>query len=422
MLLFRLAALLATNAISVNAQIVVAHFMAQNAFSYSQADWTNDINTAKATGIDGFALNVALPDYEVDRVATAFVAAQDADFKLFFSFDMTRDWQASDIVSLVAAHATSPAMLTYNGGVLLSTFAGEANGDAFWAGIKSTLAGQGINTTFSPSFLSFRDPAQAPTLLSTFPSIDGFFNWWSWPNDVNANLTTETDLAYKTAAQTRGGPYIMAVSPWQFKNIDQPNSWVELGDTLWNYRWLQAIQDVKPDIIEIVTWNDYGESHYIGDINPNVDLGTAAPNYVDGFPHEAWRIIAKYYISWYKTGAAPTVTDDVVVYWYRRHPKAVSCTGGFVPRFSTFPVDAVFAMALLSSPATVTLEIGSSQAQFTAEAGASMGSVNFPVEDSMTPHIEIIRNGQAVKSGSGSMPVTNSCSFYNFNPFVGVVQ
>jgi hypothetical protein len=44
----------ATHTLSANAQIVVAHFMAQNAFSYSQSDWTNDINTAKATGIDGF--------------------------------------------------------------------------------------------------------------------------------------------------------------------------------------------------------------------------------------------------------------------------------------------------------------------------------------------------------------------------------
>jgi hypothetical protein len=43
-----------TNALSANAQIVVAHFMAQNAFSYSPGDWANDINTAKATGIDGF--------------------------------------------------------------------------------------------------------------------------------------------------------------------------------------------------------------------------------------------------------------------------------------------------------------------------------------------------------------------------------
>jgi glucan endo-1,3-alpha-glucosidase len=40
------------------------------------------------------------------------------------------------------------------------------------------------------------------------------------------------------------------VSPWQFKNLDGAGDWVELSDTLWNYRWQQALQ-VKPDIIEI---------------------------------------------------------------------------------------------------------------------------------------------------------------------------
>ena len=39
---------------------------------------------------------------------------------------------------------------------------------------------------------------------------------------------------------------------------------MELGDTLWKYRWEQAINTVKPDIVEIISWNDFGESHYIG--------------------------------------------------------------------------------------------------------------------------------------------------------------
>ena len=60
----------------------------------------------------------------------------------------------------------------------------------------------------------------------------------------------------------------MGVSPAQFKELGGTNDWVELADTLWKYRWEQAIEDVKPDIVEIITWNDYGESHYIGDINP----------------------------------------------------------------------------------------------------------------------------------------------------------
>jgi glucan endo-1,3-alpha-glucosidase len=115
------------------------------------------------------------------------------------------------------------------------------------------------------------------------------------------------------------------VSPWQFKNIDGAGDWVELSDTLWNYRWQQAVNDVKPDIVEIgnfylsscypkirpftlsVTWNDYGESHYISDINPNVNLGSQAPLYVDGFVHSNWRDVAQYYISYFKTGS-PTLT------------------------------------------------------------------------------------------------------------------
>lgn len=103
---------------------------------------------------------------------------------------------------------------------------------------------------------------------------------------------------------------VSAVSPWQFKDIDPSNpddNWVEQSDTLWNYRWLQAIQTVVPDIVEIVTWNDYAESHYIGDINPNVNLGDYAPNYVPGFTHAPWRIIAEYYIQYYKNGVAPTI-------------------------------------------------------------------------------------------------------------------
>ena len=79
---------------------------------------------------------------------------------------------------------------------------------------------------------------------------------------------------------------------------------------MWDYRWKQAIQ-VKPDIVEIITWNDYGESHYIGDINPNVDLGQQAPNYVNGFVHAPWRIIANYYIQWYKTGSPPAIQVNI---------------------------------------------------------------------------------------------------------------
>ena len=70
--------------------------------------------------------------------------------------------------------------MRWNGDVLLSTFAGESSGDSFFAGVKSALAAKGTTISFAPAFTTYRDPSKASSLLSNFPSIDGFFNWFSW--------------------------------------------------------------------------------------------------------------------------------------------------------------------------------------------------------------------------------------------------
>ncbi|KAF8317382.1 glycoside hydrolase family 71 protein [Clavulina sp. PMI_390] len=406
-----------------SASKVFAHFMAANSYSYSQSDWANDINTASGIGIDGFALNLNGNDYEIDRLADAYAAAiSHGSFQFFYSFDMSYSWDAGTIATIVEKYATSSATYTWNGKVLVSTYSGESYGDSFWNSVKSTLSSAGVSVSFAPAFTSYRDPSLASQLLSDFSSVDGFFNWWSWPADNGNLLTTDTDLAYQSAIKdNRSGPYIMSVSPLQFKELGEPNDWVELSDTLWKYRWEQAIEDVKPDIVEIVTWNDYAESHYIGDINPNVYIGDAAA-YVDGFPHADWRIIGQYYISWFKSGSAPSVTTDQLIFWYREYPKAAVCPTGDLPRNSQYPADAVFAFALLASPATVTLDIGSTHYQWDAPAGASIGSVNFPAEDNQIPFFQIERNGSVEKSGYGSLYVTKECNgIYNFNFWVGAI-
>ncbi|KAL1688607.1 glycoside hydrolase family 71 protein [Schizophyllum commune] len=408
----------------VSAATVVAHFMAQQSYSYSQNDWANDIASAQSIGIEGFALNVAFADYEVDRIVQAYAAAEAANFKLMYSFDFAGgSWSQDQVVSLIAAHANSPATLRWNNKVLVSTYSGEGNGDGFFAGVKNTLAGQGIEITWAPAFVGYRSTGAAGSVMGNFPSIDGFFNWWSWPNDVNEPLTTEIDLAFQSAVKSanRGGPYIMSVSPWQFKDLNG-DGWVQQSDTLWNYRWKQAIDEVRPDIVEIVTWNDFGESHYICDINYNVDMGDAI-NYVRGIDHSAWRTVAKYYIAWYKTGSKPTLTEDTVVYWYRTHPKGVSCFGGAPVRMASYPEDAIFALAMLadSTPsATITLDVGSNHAEFTANGGnLTIGKVPFPKEDGQTPWFKLVKNGATVKESSGNYDITNNCAYYNFNPTVG---
>lgn len=126
------------------------------------------------------ALNIAANDYEFNQTATAYSVAESLGFKLIFSFDMTGSLQIQDMVNLVATYASSSATYLWNGAVLVSTFEGEASGPDFWASFKSQLASQGVNVSFAPAFISYRDPSLTGQLLQSFPAIDGFFNWWSW--------------------------------------------------------------------------------------------------------------------------------------------------------------------------------------------------------------------------------------------------
>ena len=61
-----------------------------------------------------------------------------------------------------------------------------------------------------------------------------------------------------------------AVSPWFSTHfgpeVSYSKNWVFPGDLLWHRRW-EDILTLQPQFIEIVTWNDYGESHYIGPLD-----------------------------------------------------------------------------------------------------------------------------------------------------------
>jgi glucan endo-1,3-alpha-glucosidase len=93
---------------------------------------------------------------------------------------MSYSWSEDDMVNIVASHANSSATYKFNGAVLVSTYSGSAQGNDFWNGFKSSLASRGVTIKLAPAFTDYRDPSRTSQLLSSFPSIDGFFNWWSW--------------------------------------------------------------------------------------------------------------------------------------------------------------------------------------------------------------------------------------------------
>jgi glucan endo-1,3-alpha-glucosidase len=403
---------------------VWAHHMVGNTYSYSRSDWVTDINAARAAGIDGFALNVGTEQWQRDQAAVAYSAAEGTGFKMFLSLDMTSlgCWSQSDannLVSYTSQFAKSSAQAHHNGKVLVSTFSGSdcnfgVGGSNGWqTQYVDALKNQGVNIFFVPSIFSD---------VSTFSSntwMDGELNWNSaWPVGDNA-ISTNTDERYMSALG--GKEYMAAVSPYFFTHFGQDTwnkNWIYKGDD-WLYctRWEQIISmrdRVKQT--EILTWNDYGESSYIGPIHGSLPAGS--DKWTLGFDHQGLNVLTQYYATAFKTGQYPTITKDSLVMWSRPHAHDANAPDYIGrPTGWNWTDDNLYAVVLTTGPAQVTLTSGSNTQTFSVEGGLTKLKIpNAP--GGMTG--KVVRNGQNVATVSGQgFDYTTSPATYNFNYFVG---
>ncbi|KAL3461163.1 glycosyl hydrolase family 71-domain-containing protein [Aspergillus heterothallicus] len=400
---FPLLALLLSSLFSqcTQSKAVFAHFMVANTKNYTLTTWKTDMLLAQASSIDAFALNAGYGMPHTARaLRDAFAAAEELNFKLLFSLDYSGDghWPKDRVVDVLTEYTPHAAYFRHSDGrALVTTFEGfQAAGD--WADIKrtvgnatasannsTTLAGEGNgneNGTLSGGggggccFLIPDWTSVGPRRAAGVEAVDGLMSWDAWPTGAQAMNTTEDEEWMEVLD---GRPYIMPVSPWFYTNLKRFNkNWVWRGDDLWYERWEQVLE-LNPAYVEILTWNDYGESHYIG---PLVDgatgiLGQAgAPfDYVSGMPHDGWRATLPYLIAMYKAGdsegereGAVEIQEEVLSVWYRLS-HADSCgdgktTGNSESQGQTLLEpgevleDKVFYSALLEASAEVRVSIG----------------------------------------------------------------
>lgn len=136
---------------------------------------------------------------------------------------MSYSWASSDMVSLVQTHANSSAMYKWNNAVLVSTYAGDILDDSFWSDFKSGLASDGITISLAPAFTSYRDPSEAGSLMSTYPSIDGFFNWWSWyVHRLSCLFVLTSWQGLMTLTPTSPPPPILRIKQWSSLTVLGP--------------------------------------------------------------------------------------------------------------------------------------------------------------------------------------------------------
>jgi glucan endo-1,3-alpha-glucosidase len=85
-----------------------------------------------------------------------------------------------------------------------------------------------------------------------------------------------------------------------------------------------------PEYVQIITWNDFGESSYIAEPVP-AQIVSGAEVYVDGFDHSAFRFVLPYFVVAYIAGKAdvPLLSEGALA-WYRTTPGAICGDGGIV--------------------------------------------------------------------------------------------
>ncbi|KAF4604919.1 hypothetical protein EYR40_003702 [Pleurotus pulmonarius] len=403
-------------------KLVVAHFMVGNTYPYTVDEWAADIALAHSKGIEGFVLNVGGGDWQPLRVADAYSAAANSgtDFKLFLSLDMTSMSCASNGAAValrhyITAYASHPNQLLYDGRVLVSTFSGEnchfgaSNvNDGWQATIKDGVPG----VFFLPSF--FVDPAT----FGQYPVADGFFNWnGGWPMG-NYDVNFESDNHYLN--NLGGRTFMAAVSPWFFTHYGPGSfnkNWIYRSDDwLFARRWEDIISNRdQVDIAEVITWNDYGESHYIGPIEG------AQPNsqaWVNGFDHQGWLDLNQYYIEAYKTGSYPSISRDRVFLWARLFPAAASTADSVSrPDRADFTQDFLWAVVLLASPAQVTLACGPNTQ--TTDVPAGLAKLKLPLTTDCDVSSTVSRDGRLVIDfHPKGFHFSTTPTMYNFNAFV----
>jgi hypothetical protein len=251
-------------------------------------------------------------------------------------------------------------------------------------------------------------------------------------------MNTYVDASYQQ--YLNGKPYMMPISPWFFTNLPgYHKNWLWRGDNLWFDRWQDALY-LQPEWIEIISWNDYGESHYIGPLRDKsyaaFSIGEAPFNFAEGMDHDAWRLTLPFAIDLYVKNES-TITNELLTVWFRLNPAHFCSTGGTTGNtvqqlqveFQPYDMvdDSIFFTALLSSnPLSSSTTIGGASVPVTwiskPQSGIGLYHGSAPFNGNTGEVVVTVSTAAGSMSmASGDRQITTACTdgISNWNAWVG---
>ena len=358
---------------------------------WQQLNMETQVRTAIARGITGFtfdSMSVTDATDSASPLQTLLAAAQavDSRFKIVVMPDLASlGSDSAAVVQIIASVANSPAAYRLSDGrLVVSAFDAGLNSAAWWQSVLNTLSAQGIKVAFVPTFLGWGTYAAAFAPLSY-----GFGDWGT----ATAPASSAMQSTPATVHSTYDKIFMMPVDPQQYR----PKDFVfeeAANSATFRAAWTSAIQG-NTDWVQLVTWSDFSES---SEVQPYTDA-TLSTSIGTGYYD-----LNGYYAAWFLTGQQPTITHDVLYYFYRREPTtaAAPAQGSMDTTSGTPASDNIELLAFLTAPGEVTITIGGTT--YTKSAQAGVTSFTIPAQPGI-PQFALSRNGTQVFSFNGGVQI-----------------
>ncbi|GAA5824303.1 hypothetical protein JCM3770_004457 [Rhodotorula araucariae] len=418
---------------------VFAHVVQGDFQTYSQDDYAADMALALSAGIDAFALNVGRDASDGAQLDKAFAAAESIGFRCFFSLDMNyfnREGASAAILDeYIGKYGAREGHFEWDGKAFLSTFSGEVPGtfldgapsfddsNAKWTVVLDQAKDKiGKEIYFAPDW---NDVALVPK--NTWGG--GIMSWAAWGDKGRTNdMTLSQDESYLAAAAAAGLDYLAPVAAFFYVHVAAGNNYVlQSNDFLLPKHYEDLISlNPGPAFVELLSWNDFGEAHYLGPVRQSAGIPEGAKDYVNtaSSDHTPMLWLSAYWNIWFKSGSPPAITSEAVIYWYRPHPASATASDDPIakPEFADTLEDKIQAVVFVppgSKAARLVVTTGGKETEPQAvKEGVNLISVNFAAGATGVSLQDA--DGNELLGGSGK-DIVDSPTTYDYNHYAYIL-
>ena len=385
--------------------------------------YLEEIKEAARAGIDGFALNVGAwttqPHYRTNSAKLFEAAKRFGDsFKLFFSADGV---SADETADMIATYGDHPNQFRYDGRPVLSTFGSSAD----WirevrAKVRARSAHEiyAVPFFFPPTMHTIPTADDVNALVADSADIDGYFYFGA------AESPDKLDRAIRLYGEgwTRSNKLFMAgIAPY-YRGLRVNYRVFDNGgyDGLVK-QWTSAIAN-HAQWVELVTWNDWGESTYFAPLAPDSPSTRWTAEWGHLLSHDGFLNANRYFIDWFKGGKPPAIDRERLFYTYRPHYRFATGTpdpakpAKGMPKGVRALKNQIYFLAFLQQPAELIVRTQATVQRVQLPAGMSQASARlFRGQIDM----ELRRNGERIASKTGEFAISPTDAWSNFNMLAG---